>query len=174
MPKGKKTAGKKKEPAAKKAPAGKKEPAAKKVETKAAEPGQIADIKEIEGIGPENAKDLNKFGIKTVEDLRKTAIVEMAEVSGISTKLLYKWQCIADLFRVKRAAQEYTEVLFEMGVETVKELSKQKAEDLFKQVQKFVKEAKKKPGWQGDVNKVPTQKDVETWITSAKEIVKKA
>jgi len=169
MPKGKKAAGKK---VAKKA--AKKAPAEKKVETKAAEKVQVADIIEIEGIGPEYKKDLKKVGINTAEDLRKISLVEVAEVTGISPKLLYKWQCIADLFRVKRAAQEYTELLFEMGIETVKDLSRAKAEDLFKQVQKFAAEAKKKPGWQGDVNKAPTQKDVEIWIASAKEIVKKS
>ena len=152
---------------------GKKVAEEKKVETKAAEKGQVEDIMEIEGIGPEFKKDLKKAGIKTTEDLRKISLVEVAEVSGISTKILYKAQCLADLFRVKRTAQEYTELLFEMGIETVKELSKQNAGELFKKVEKFAKEAKKKPGWQGDVKKVPTAKDVETWITSAKELVKK-
>ena len=153
---------------------GKKLAEEKKVETKAPEAAQIQDITEIEGIGPEYKNDLKKVGIKTTEDLRKISLVEVAELSGISTKILYKAQCIADLFRVKRAAQEYTEVLFEMGIETVKELSKQKPDELFKKVEKFAKEAKKKPGWHGDVKKVPTAKDVEAWITSAKEIVKKS
>jgi len=153
---------------------GKKVAEEKKVETKAAEKAQVEDIMEIEGIGPEFKKDLKKAGVKTTEDLRKISLVEVAEVSGISTKILYKAQCLADLFRVKRAAQEYTELLFEMDIETVKELSKQKPDELFKKVEKFAKDAKKKPGWQGDVKKAPTAKDVETWITSAKEIVKKS
>jgi nucleotidyltransferase/DNA polymerase involved in DNA repair len=152
---------------------GKKAVAEKKVETKAADKGQIEDIAQIEGIGVEYAKDLKKVGVKTTEDLRKISLVEISEVTGITPKLLYKWQCMADLFRLKRAAQEYTEVLFLMGIETVKEVSKQKAEDLVKQVEKFAKEADKKPGWQGDINKIPTLKDVEAWITSAKELVKK-
>ena len=81
---------------------------------------------------------------------------------------------MADLFRIKRAAQEYTEVLFEMDIETVKELSKQNAKELYAKVEKFTKEAAKKPGWQGDVKKAPSMKDVENWIASAKEIVKKS
>lgn len=153
---------------------GKKLTEEKKVETKAPEPAQVQNIMEIEGIGPELKNDLKKAGIATTEDLRKVSLVEVAEASGISPKILYKAQCIADLFRVKRAAQEYTELLFEMGIETVKELSKQNAGELVRKVERFTKETKKKPGWHGDVKKVPTAQDVEAWITSAKELVKKS
>jgi len=61
-----------------------------------------------------------------------------------------------------------------MGVETVRELSVQKVEDLFQKVQKFYEEVTQKSGWHGKVRKMPTQKDVETWILSAKELVKKS
>lgn len=141
------------------------------LETEDAENSQIENVIEIEGIGKEYAEDLEKVGIKTTEDLRTTSIIEIAELTGISAKLLYKWQCMADLFRVRRAAEEYTEVLFGIGIETVKELSKQKAKTLYSKVKKFTDEAEKKPGWHGDIEKMPSQKDVETWIKSAKEIV---
>ncbi|MHA1650030.1 MAG: DUF4332 domain-containing protein [Candidatus Helarchaeota archaeon] len=146
----------------------------KTITTKDAEAGQVAPVIDIEGIGKEYAKDLKAVGIETTEDLRKASLVEIAEATGISPKLLFKWQCMADLFRVRRAAEEYTNLLFEMGIETVKELSKQKAKELHAKVKKFAAEAEKKPGWHGDVKKVPTLKDVETWIESAKEIVKKS
>ena len=145
-----------------------------KVSTKTPEVGQIADIEYIEGIGPEYGKLLKNVGIKTTEDLRKKSIVEMAEVADISPKLLFKWQCIADLFRVRRAAQEYSEFIFEMGIPTVKDLSEQKADDLFKRVQNFFEDAAEKRGWHGKVRKMPTQADIETWIASAKELVKKS
>ena len=145
-----------------------------KISTKTPEMGQIADIEYIEGIGPEYGKALKNVGINTTEDLRKTSLIEIAEVTDIRPKLIYKWQCIADLFRVKRAAQEYSEFIFEMGVETVRELSVQKVEDLFQKVQKFYEEVTQKSGWHGKVRKMPTQKDVETWILSAKELVKKS
>ena len=142
--------------------------------TKAPDKIQIGEIEDIEGVGKEFAKKLKKAGIKTTEDLRKASFVKVAEATDISTKLLYKWQCMADLFRVRRAAEEYTEVLFEMGIETAKELSKQDADDLFNRVQDFAKESQKKPGWQGDVRKIPNRSDIEQWISSAKELVKKS
>ncbi len=141
------------------------------LKTKDADQKQVGDIEAIEGIGGKFTKMLKKIGIKTTEDLRKASMVEIAELTGISTKLIYKWQSMSDLFRVRRAAEEYTELLFEMGIETVKELSKQDVEPLHARVKEFAEEASKKPGWAGDVRKVPTVKDVEKWISSAKELI---
>ncbi|MFX1296430.1 MAG: DUF4332 domain-containing protein [Promethearchaeota archaeon] len=143
------------------------------IETQDAEKEQVEDVIEIEGIGKEYAEDLDKIGIKTTEDLRNASIIEIAELTGISPKLLYKWQCQADLFRVQRAAEEYTNLLFHLGIETVKELSKQKAKTLYMKVKKFAADAEKKPGWHGDVNRIPSQKDIQLWINHAKKIVKK-
>lgn len=142
------------------------------IKTKTPEKQQIREIVDIEGIGPKFAKMLNEVGIKTTEDLRKESIIEMSEATDISTKLLFKWQCMADLFRVRRAAEEYTEVLFEMGIQTVRELSEQDPDELHNEVKQFAEEAKEKPGWQGDVRKVPTRNDIELWIYSAKELLK--
>ena len=160
-------------------PSGKKKEAVKKVEVKKElgklgkepEPGQIADIEAIEGIGSVYGNNLKKVGIKTTEDLRKASVEELAKATGIGTTLLSKWQCIADLFRVKRAAKEYSEFIYEMGIKSVKELSEQKAEDLLKKVQGFAKGLDKKAGWQGKVRKAPNQKDIEIWIASAKELI---
>ena len=143
------------------------------LETAAPGKEQVAKIEEIEGIGKEYAKDLNKYGIKTTEDLRKASLVELVEKSGISPKLVFKFQCVSDLFRLKRVAAEWSDLLFEMGIETVKEVSKQDVNDLFNKVKKFAETSKKKPGWQGDVNKLPVLDDVKKWIESAKELVKK-
>ncbi|NVM29635.1 MAG: DUF4332 domain-containing protein [Candidatus Helarchaeota archaeon] len=142
------------------------------IKTKTPEKVQIGDVEDIEGIGPEYAKLLKKIGIKTTEDLRKQSLVQVTEETDISTKLIYKWQCMADLFRVRRAAEEYTEFLFEMGIETVKELSKQDVDELEERVKDFYEEVKDKPGWQAAIKKLPTRKDIELWISSAKELLK--
>ena len=141
------------------------------LETKDADAIQVADIIEIEGIGKKFAKKLKKIGVKTTEDLRKASMVEMSELTNISTKLLYKWQCMADLFRVRRAAEEYTEVLFEMGIESVRELSKQEASSLYKEFKEFTKERAQTPGWAGDVRRPPTEKDVCLMFSTAKELL---
>jgi predicted RecB family nuclease len=140
---------------------------------KEAEKRQIRDIVEIEGIGAKYAEQLKKAGIKTTEDLRKVSIMQMSKDLKISEKLLTKWRCMADLFRVKRMAEEYSELAYEMGIKSVEDLSKKDPKKLYQEVTAFAEKAKKKAGWQGDVRKPPTQKDVEIWIESAKSIVKK-
>ncbi|MHA1270722.1 MAG: DUF4332 domain-containing protein [Candidatus Helarchaeota archaeon] len=142
-----------------------------KITSKTPESSQIGSINEVEGIGTKYSRILKKVGINTTEDLRKGSLVEIVEATNLSPKLVYKWQCQADLFRLRRMAEEYSNLLFNMGIETVKEVSKQKASELHDKVTRFYEKAKKKPGWQGDVRKVPTEKDVQQWIDSAKELV---
>ena len=131
---------------------------------------EIADIIDIEGIGPKYAKELKKIGIKTTEDLRKASVEEMAERTKISTKLLHKWTVMADLFRVSHAAEEFTEALLEFGIGSVKDLSKQDPSSLYKKIIEFTEKAAKTPGWQGDVPRPPTKEDVEIWVKNAKKI----
>ena len=141
------------------------------LKTKDAAASQVQDIIEIEGIGPKMAKKLKKAGIKTTEDLRKTSMVEITELTGISTKLVYKFQCMADLFRCRRAAEEYTELLLVAGIETCLELSKQDPEELYELLKETAEEAQKKKGWHGDVRRIPPPKDVETMVQSAKDLI---
>ena len=125
-----------------------------KIQTKTPEAQQIGDVEDIEGIGPKYAKILKELGINTTEDLRKQSMVQITEATDISTKLVYKWQCMADLFRVRRAAEEYTEFLFEMGIETVRELSEQDPGDLHARVEQPADNQHKRQngnGGQGDV-----------------------
>ncbi len=137
-----------------------------------AEDGQILDVIDIEGVGPKYAKELKAKGIKTSEDLRKSSLVEVVEATKISPKLIYRWQCLADLARLKRVAEEYSDLLFEANVETVSEVAKKKADELYDDIMDAAKKAKKRPGWHGDVKQAPSEKDIETWIESAKELVK--
>jgi predicted flap endonuclease-1-like 5' DNA nuclease len=146
---------------------------AKDIVSADAEEGQIIDVVDIEGIGPKYAKELKKVGIKNSEELRKSSLVEVVEATKLSPKLVYRWQCLADLARLKRVAEEYSDLLFEANIETVSEVARQKADDLYDDVMKAAEEAKKKGGWAGDVKKPPTEKDIEIWIESAKELVKK-
>jgi predicted flap endonuclease-1-like 5' DNA nuclease len=147
----------------------------KKAKPKSEKPAdaQIADVKEIEGVGPKYSRKLKAAGIRTTEDLRLNALVEIVENTNLSPKLLYKWQCMADLFRMKRVAEEYSDLLYYAGVETVKEVSKQKADELQNLVERTAKKMKRKKGWAGDIKKIPGESEVKKWIDSAKELVKK-
>ena len=76
----------------------------------------MANITEIEGIGPVYGQKLSDVGIRTVEALleagaspqgRKT----LAESTGIDAALLLKWVNRADLARLKGVGEEFADLL---------------------------------------------------------------
>ena len=92
-------------------------------------------IIDIEGVGDAYAVKLNEAGIKTVDDLLERCITpkgrkELAEATGISSKLILKWANHADLFRINGIGPQFAELLEAAGVDTVKELRHRKAENL--------------------------------------------
>ena len=125
-------------------------------------------ISKIEGIGPTFAKKLFKAGVKTTNGLLKVGAgrkgrEEIAAKSGISKKLILEWVNLADLMRVKGVGEEYSDLLEEAGVDTVKELRNRKAENLHAAILK-VNEKKRL------VRQVPSKNMVENWITQAKKL----
>ena len=92
-------------------------------------------IIDTEGVGDAYAVKLNEAGIKTVDDLLERCITpkgrkELAEATGISSKLILKWANHADLFRINGIGPQFAELLEAAGVDTVKELRHRKAENL--------------------------------------------
>lgn len=126
---------------------------------------------EIEGVGEAYAKKLEANGVVSVEDLLEKASSpkgrdELCAKTGISNKLILKWANHVDLFRIKGVGSEYADMLEAAGVDTVPELARRNAENLVKAMEE-VNEKKKL------VRKVPTLKQVETWIQEAKTLPRK-
>ena len=75
----------------------------------------MAQIEEIEGIGPQFAEKLKAAGVSTVEKLLELGATakgrdELSASTGISTKLLLNWVNHADLFRIKGVAGQFSEL----------------------------------------------------------------
>lgn len=92
-------------------------------------------VADIEGIGESYAQALNKIGITTVEELlgrceSAKGRMEVAELTGISPKLILKWTNHADLFRIRGIGPQFAELLEAAGVDTVKELRHRNSENL--------------------------------------------
>ena len=95
----------------------------------------MANIIDIEGIGPAYAEKLAKAEIKTVEKLLAEGATKkgrhaIAETTGIDEKKILDWVNMADLFRIKGVASQFAELLEAAGVDTVKELRNRNAENL--------------------------------------------
>lgn len=125
-------------------------------------------IEKIEGIGPKYGKVLRKYGIATVEALLKKGAskkgrVEISKGTKISEKLILEWVNLADLIRIKGIGEEYSDLLEEAGVDTVKELRNRKPENLHAKMLEV--NAKKKL-----VRRPPALSTVKDWVKQAKAL----
>ena len=128
----------------------------------------MAPIKKIEGIGEKYAGQLKMIGVGTVEALLERGASpkgrqEIAEKSGISEKLILEWVNRADLFRVEGVGEEYSDLLEASGVDTVVELSKRNAENLYEKMVAINLEKKL-------VRKLPTLAQVSSWVEQCKKL----
>ena len=126
------------------------------------------NIAKIEGIGPKYAEILRKHGIKTTERLLKDGASKkgrqaLAEKTGLSEKLVLEWVNLSDLMRIKGVGEEYSDLLEEAGVDTVKELRNRNAENLFKAVTETNQKKKL-------VRRPPSQKEITNWVKQAKKL----
>ena len=125
-------------------------------------------ISAIEGIGPAYAAKLSKAGIRSVEALLKNGASdkgrkEIAAATGITHTSILEWVNRADLYRIKGVSSQYSDLLEKAGVDTVVELSKRVADNLYGRMVE-VNKAKNL------VNKMPGVKQVKKWIDQAKKL----
>lgn len=128
----------------------------------------MASIAKIEGIGPHYAKKLAALNIKTTEALLKKGATtkgrkQIEQDADIDHKLVLEWVNLADLFRIKGVGEEYSDLLEEAGVDTVVELSKRNAENLY---QKIVETNQRKKL----VRRPPSMAMVQDWVNQAKKL----
>ena len=122
---------------------------------------------EIKGIGPEYAKKLaDTKGMNTVEELleagaSKKGRTTLAADTGISESLILRWVNMADLFRIKGVAEDFSDLLEAAGVDTVKELRNRVPANLHAKMAE-VNEAKNIAG------RTPRMDEVESWVEAAK------
>ena len=126
------------------------------------------NISQVEGIGPVYAEKLSMVGINTVGGLLNAGKTpkgrnELAQKTGISSKLILEWVNHADLFRIKGVGSEYADLLEAAGVDTVPELAQRNAANLFDKMVEV--NAKKRI-----VRRVPPKVSVEKWVAQAKEL----
>ena len=125
-------------------------------------------IEAIEGIGPVFAKKLRANGVRSTGELLKRGAgkkgrVSLAEKTDISETLILEWVNLADLMRIKGVGEEYSDLLEEAGVDTIKELRNRVPKNLYAKILEV--NAKKKL-----VRRPPTLSQVEDWVKQAKSI----
>lgn len=127
----------------------------------------MASLIDIEGIGEHYVAVLKaKAGIRTTEALLSAAATptqrkKLAELTGISPKLILEWANLADLMRIKGVGEEYSDLLEEAGVDTVKELKMRDPASLFAKLADINHEKHL-------VRRLPTARMVESWVQQAR------
>ena len=128
----------------------------------------MANIEDIEGIGPAQATKLREAGVRTVEALLERGATpkgrqELESATGISGTHILRWVNHADLYRIKGVAAEMSELLEVAGVDTVAELARRNPQNLHQALVKANEEKKR-------VRQVPTEQQVANWIEEAKAL----
>jgi predicted flap endonuclease-1-like 5' DNA nuclease len=126
------------------------------------------NIKEIEGIGPANAEKLDTVGIKTTEKLLelcgdKTGRKNVSAQTGISESVLLEWANRADLMRINGIGEEYSDLLEQAGVDTVKELATRNVANLAEKIAEVNEGGKY-------ANATPSETVIEKWVAEAKTL----
>ena len=125
-------------------------------------------IMDIEGIGKTYANKLIKAGIRSTDALLKKGATEkgrkeLAATTGVTHTQILEWVNRADLYRIKGVGSQYSDLLEKAGVDTVVELSKRVADNLYAKMVE-INQAKNL------VNKMPGAKQVKKWIDQAKKL----
>jgi predicted flap endonuclease-1-like 5' DNA nuclease len=128
----------------------------------------MANLIEIEGIGPAYAEKLEAAGLKTTEALLKAGAAkkgreDLAASTGISEALILRWVNRADLFRIKGIGEEYSDLLEAAGIDTVLELAQRNPDNLQPKFVEVNEENKL-------VRRVPTLSEVSGWVEQAKTL----
>jgi len=123
---------------------------------------------DIEGIGPTYAKTLGDAGLKTTDDLLKSAgsaagRKSLAERTRIDASKILEWVNRADLMRIKGVGSEFSDLLEASGVDTTKELATRVPANLHAKMAQ-INDAKKL------VRRLPTMAEVESWAKEAKAL----
>ena len=134
----------------------------------------MASIEAIEGIGPANGKKLRSAGIRSCEALLKSCCDKkgrksMAAGTGISESLILEWTNRADLMRVRGVGSEYSDLLEQAGVDSVKELRRRKASNLTAAMVE-ANEAHIKKTKKSIVRRTPAESEVARWVEHAKTL----
>lgn len=126
----------------------------------------MAKILRIEGIGSKYARRLTDFGIRSTDRLLQVAAhkrgrEDLADQCDIPEKLILEWVNLADLMRVKGIGEEYSDLLEEAGVDSVKELRNRRPDSLYEKIRQANSKRKL-------VRRIPSKRDVESWVKQAK------
>jgi predicted flap endonuclease-1-like 5' DNA nuclease len=124
-------------------------------------------VSRIRGTTTKNVAALKKQGVTNSDHLLAKGGTdkgrkELASAAGLTTEQVLELVNRADLARIKGIGRQYSNLLEDAGVDTVKELAQRKPDNL--QTALAAKAAA------SGVKRAPTMHEVESWVTQAKAL----
>lgn len=124
-------------------------------------------IADIEGIGEKYAGLLEDIGITHVEDFlascrTPTDRKHLADRMDVSMATILKWANMADMFRIEGVAEEWSELLRNVGVHTVMQLAQRNPDKLHTLIEKH--------DAQRIVREKPSPDQIGEWVDSARRL----
>jgi predicted flap endonuclease-1-like 5' DNA nuclease len=128
----------------------------------------MANIEDIEGIGPAQAEKLRAAGVRTTDALLERGAsaagrAALAAETGISPKSVLEWVNHADLYRIDGIGAEFADLLEAAGVDTVAELANRNAANLSETFGELDLA-------RNTVRRIPSADVVQRWIDQAKSL----
>jgi predicted flap endonuclease-1-like 5' DNA nuclease len=125
-------------------------------------------IIDIEGIGLNFQGKLLEVGVRSTARLLQVGATrrgrkDLSENTGISEKLILEWVNLADLIRINGIGEEYSDLLEEAGVDTVKELRNRDPIKLLQTMSELNEE-------KNLVRRLPSIRQVTNWVKQAKTL----
>jgi predicted flap endonuclease-1-like 5' DNA nuclease len=126
-------------------------------------------VTKIEGVGSKDIEVLRNYGIFSTDALLKTAADRRGRRSlslstGIPERTILNWVNLADLMRIPGVGQEYSNLLEEAGVDSVRELGTRRPENLHRTVAVLNTE-------KSLVGRPPSLAEIRRWVAEAKRMV---
>jgi predicted flap endonuclease-1-like 5' DNA nuclease len=130
----------------------------------------VANIEDIEGVGPVQAEKLRAAGVATTDALLAQGATakgreSLAAATGISPKSILEWVNHADLYRIKGVGSEFADLLEAAGVDTVAELARRNAANLSTTFAELDMA-------RNTTRRIPSEAVVQGWIDEAKSLDK--
>jgi predicted flap endonuclease-1-like 5' DNA nuclease len=131
----------------------------------------LANIEDVEGIGPVYAEKLAAAGITTTDGLlgagaKPSGRASLEASTGIAHSLILEWVNHVDLMRIKGVGSEYSDLLEAAGVDSPAELAHRNAANLATTVQEVV------AARPSIVRRVPSESELSDWISQSKDLEK--
>jgi predicted flap endonuclease-1-like 5' DNA nuclease len=131
----------------------------------------LANIEEVESIGPVYGEKLAKAGVTTTDDLlmagaKPSGRANLEAATGIAHSLILEWVNHVDLMRINGVGSEYSDLLEAAGVDSPAELARRNAANLAETIQEVV------AARPGIVRRAPSESELEDWISQSKGLDK--